>query len=75
MIPQTMTDLVMKFENVPILGINIFQELRCYALKNSSEWKDKEYPPTVNVLKIVPCSQKESKKRKKKHSLNHTFIK
>ena len=33
MIPQTMTDLVTKFENVPILGINIFQELRCYALK------------------------------------------
>ena len=65
MIPQTMTDLVTKFENVPILGISIFQELRCYALKKSSEWKDKEYPPTVNVLKIVPCPQKESKKRKK----------
>ena len=44
------------------------------CFKNSSEWKDKEYPPTVNVLKIVPCPQKESKKRKK-HSLNHTFIK
>ena len=28
-----MTDLVTKFENVPILGISIFQELRCYALK------------------------------------------
>ena len=35
------------------------------CFKKSSEWKDKEYLPTVNVLKIVPCPQKESKKRKK----------
>ena len=67
MIPQTMTDLVTKFENVPILGINIFQELRCYALKKVVNGKIKNTYLQWMYWKLFPVHKKRVKREKNTH--------